>query len=76
MDYMSVIFLISIVSSIPISINNLGVKEWAYIFFFGLFGVELTLAVTVVILSRVVQMLMSFLAVPLYWQFRKNLDKA
>ncbi|MDO8241145.1 MAG: lysylphosphatidylglycerol synthase transmembrane domain-containing protein [Candidatus Moranbacteria bacterium] len=66
LDYLSVIFLISIVSSAPISINNIGVKEWAYVTFFGFFGVSSALVITVAILSRFLQMLLSFLALPVY----------
>lgn len=71
LDYLSVIFLISIVSSIPISINNIGIKEWTYIAFFGAFGVSATAAVTVAIISRFVQMLISFFALPVYLRARK-----
>lgn len=65
-DYLSVIFLISFISSIPISINNIGIKEWAYVSFFGLFGVSSAIVVTVAILSRFLQMLLSFTALPIY----------
>jgi len=71
LDYLSVIFLISIVSSIPISINNIGIKEWTYIAFFGAFGVSAAAAVTVAIISRFVQMLISFFALPIYLRARK-----
>lgn len=71
LDYLSVIFLISFVSSIPISINNIGVKEWAYITFFGFFGAQSSVVITVAILSRFLQMLFSFLALPAYLQNRK-----
>lgn len=70
-DYLSVIFLISIISSVPVSINNIGIKEWAYITFFGAFGVSAGAAVTVAIISRLVQMLLSFFALPVYLQSRK-----
>lgn len=66
LDYLSVIFLVSIVSSIPISINNIGVKEWAYITFFGFFGVSSSAVVAVAIISRVLQMIVSFFALPTY----------
>ncbi len=32
--------IISIISIIPISINGIGVREWAYVFFFGLAGLS------------------------------------
>lgn len=66
LNYLSVIFLVSIISSIPVSINNIGIKEWAYITFFGLFGISSSAVVTVAILSRFLQMLISFLALPVY----------
>ncbi len=66
MDYLSVIFLISIISSVPVSINNIGIKEWAYIAFFGAFGVSASAAVTVAIISRFIQMFISFFSLPVY----------
>jgi uncharacterized protein (TIRG00374 family) len=76
LDYLSVIFLISVVSSVPITINNIGVKEWAYIIFFGFFGASASGVITVAILSRALQMLSSFLAWPIYLRGeRSNLDK-
>lgn len=66
LNYLSVIFLISIVSAVPISINNIGVKEWAYVTFFGAFGADAAAVVTVAILSRFVQMIVSFFALPTY----------
>lgn len=66
LDYLSVIFLISIVSSIPITINNIGIKEWAYITFFGFFGAAPAAVLSVAIIGRIVQMLLSFIALPIY----------
>jgi glycosyltransferase 2 family protein len=65
-QYLMAIFAISIVSAIPISINNIGIKEWAYITFFGIFGVGSSVVVTVAILSRFLMMLVSFAAIPAY----------
>jgi len=73
LDYLSVIFLISIVSSLPVSINNIGIKEWAYITFFGFFGLSSAGVISVAILSRIIQMLLSFLAVPIYLKGKKNI---
>lgn len=72
LDYLSVIFLASVVSSLPISINNIGVKEWAYITFFGFFGLSAGAVVSVAITSRIIQMLLSFLAWPIYLKERKK----
>jgi uncharacterized protein (TIRG00374 family) len=71
LDYLSVIFLISLVSAIPISINNIGLKEWAYVTFFGIFGLPGAAVVAVSILSRFIQMLISFLALPTYLKSRR-----
>jgi uncharacterized membrane protein YbhN (UPF0104 family) len=65
-DFLSVAFLTNLIASLPISAGNIGVKEWAYVFFFGIFGVNLTLAVTIVMVARVIQMLVSFVALPFY----------
>jgi uncharacterized protein (TIRG00374 family) len=74
LNYLSVIFLISIVSSIPLSINNIGVQEWAYVTFFGIFGVDPAAVITVSIVIRILQMLASFTALPFYLKnkFKKN----
>jgi glycosyltransferase 2 family protein len=71
LDYLSVIFLISIVSSVPISINNIGIKEWSYITFFGILGIGSSVTLTVAILGRLIQMLISFFALPVYLESRK-----
>ena len=71
LDYLTVIFLISIVSSIPVSINNIGIKEWAYVTFFGFFGVSASAVVTVSLVSRVLQMIVSFTALPSYLKNKK-----
>ncbi len=70
------IFLATLIANIPISINNIGVKEWAYIFVFGLVGVSAEMAVTAALLSRFLQMLLSFLAVPAYLQSKNDAQKA
>lgn len=75
-DYLSVIFLISVVSSIPISINNIGIKEWSYLTFFGFFGVPSASVVAVAIISRFLQMLVSFLALPFYFNGRNKISRA
>lgn len=72
LDYLSVIFLISIVASVPVSINNIGIKEWAYITFFGVFGLEATQVVSVAIISRFIQMFISFFALPTYLRRSKK----
>ena len=64
--FLSVIFLVTIISAVPLSINNIGIKEWAYVTFFALVGVSVETAVTVALLSRFIQMIISFIALPHY----------
>lgn len=71
-QFLSVIFAISIVSAIPISVNNIGVKEWAYFTFFGFLGLSTDVAVVVAIVSRFIQMFISFLAIPGYIRGKKQ----
>ena len=70
--FFSVILLVAIVVNLPISINNIGVKEWAYVVFFGLVGVSAETAVTAALLSRFIQMILSFVAIPQYFKMRRN----
>lgn len=72
LNYLSVIFIISVVSALPISINNIGLKEWAYMTFFGIFGINPSAALTVAVVSRLLQMGVSFFALPAYLKARKN----
>lgn len=72
LDYLSTIFIISIITAVPISINNIGIKEWAYVTFFGIYGISSTSAITVALLSRFLQMLLSFFALPIYFKTRKK----
>lgn len=72
LNYLSVIFLITIVSSVPITINNIGLKEWAYVTFFGFFGVNSSLIVIAAILGRFLQMALSFFALPMYLKNQKK----
>ncbi len=72
LNYLTVIFSVSIVSSIPVSVNNIGIKEWAYVTFFGLFGVSASAVVTIAIISRVLQMLVSFVALPMYLKSKRQ----
>lgn len=73
LDYLSVIFLISIVSALPVSINNIGIKEWAYVTFFGFFGASVSSVVAVALISRFLQMMLSFLSLPYYLKEKETL---
>jgi hypothetical protein len=64
--------LINIIASIPISINNIGIKEWAYHTFFVFISVDPSVAVTVALSSRFIQMLISFFALPEFLR-RRNI---
>ena len=72
LDYLSVIFLISIIASLPVSIGNIGIKEWAYVAFFGFFGVNPAASLAISLVSRAIQMLVSFGALPLYLRGRRE----
>lgn len=74
-EYLGVIFLVTIVSNIPISINNIGVKEWAYATFFGYLGASVEVAVAVAVTSRLIQMIVSFSAIPFYLRSRDILGR-
>lgn len=74
--FFSVIYLVTIVSAVPISINNIGVKEWAYVAFFGLVGISVETAVTVALLSRFLQMCISFIGLPHYLTSRMKKEEA
>jgi uncharacterized protein (TIRG00374 family) len=71
-DYMIAISLISIVSSIPVSIGNIGIKEWSFITFFGIFGVNGEAAISIAIFGRFLQMIVSFFAIPYYLKEKKT----
>jgi glycosyltransferase 2 family protein len=55
-----------LVSSLPISLGNLGLKEGAYVLLFGLVGVSAEAALAVALVSRVAQVGFSLLALPGY----------
>ena len=74
-NFMIAISIISIVSSIPVSIGNIGIKEWAFITFFGIFGVNGEAAISIAIFGRFLQMLVSFFAIPFYLKEKKDRDK-
>lgn len=72
LSFLSVIFLVTIISAVPLSINNIGIKEWAYVTFFSFVGVNAEMAVTVALLSRFLQMFISFIALPRYLSDREK----
>lgn len=72
LDFLSVIFFINIIAAIPLSVNNIGIKEWAYYIFFGYFGVDPEISVTVALVSRFLQMGVSLFALPTVLAFSKE----
>jgi hypothetical protein len=68
LDYFSVIFLISIVASIPAGV---GLKEWAYIAYFAPLGISIPGAVIVAILNRFLHGLVNLVALPIYLKSKK-----
>lgn len=72
LTFFGCIFLATLIANIPISINNIGIKEWSYVLVFGLVGISPELAVTAALLSRFLQMLLSLLALPWYLRERKQ----
>ncbi len=70
--FLGLVFLMALYVSLPISINNIGVKEWAYGVLFVLLGVSFETAVTVALISRVLQTGISLVALPLYMIEKKR----
>jgi len=66
LDFFAIIFLVSIISVLPVSIGSLGVKEWAIVALFSLIGVSAEIAISAAIVHRLLQMLVSFLGLPTY----------
>ena len=58
---MMAISLIAVVSALPLSLNALGIKEGAYVFFFGLAGIVAPQAFALALLSRAVTLAVSLL---------------
>lgn len=75
LPYFAAVFVISIVSSIPITINNWGLKEGAYFVFFGAIGMDPTAAVAASLIGRMVQTGVSVLGLPWYLAAKENLPK-
>jgi len=72
MPYLATVFLISLISSLPVSINNIGLKEWAYYTFFPLIGVRPEAALAVALLGRFIQILVSVAGAPFFLKEKKE----
>ncbi|MEI6650085.1 MAG: lysylphosphatidylglycerol synthase transmembrane domain-containing protein [Candidatus Moraniibacteriota bacterium] len=70
--YLSVVFLISIISSLPVSVNNIGLKEWAYYAFLPLIGIRPETALAVALLGRFLQILVSLAGAPSFFREKKE----
>ena len=70
--YLATVFLISLVSSLPVSINNIGFKEWAYYAFFPLIGIRPEAALAVALLVRSIQVLVSIAGAPFFFKEKKT----
>lgn len=70
--YLSVVFLTSFVSSLPLSVNNIGLKEWAYYTFFPLIGINPEAALAVALLGRFLQMFTSLFGAPSFFREKKR----
>lgn len=73
--YLSVVFLVSFVSSLPVSVNNIGLKEWAYYTFFPLIGISPEAALAVALLGRFLQMFASLFGAPFFFQNRRKIGQ-
>lgn len=72
LPYLSVVFLISIIQSLPISVNNIGLKEWAYYALLPLIGIQPETALAVALLGRFIQVLVSVSGAPVFFRERKE----
>jgi uncharacterized protein (TIRG00374 family) len=61
-----VISLISVVTSLPLSLNALGIQEGAFVFFLGLAGIAAPQALALALLSRAVRLAVSLLGGAIY----------
>lgn len=70
--YLAVVFLISVISSLPISVSNIGLKEWAYYTFFPLVGIQPETALAAALLGRFIQILVSVAGAPSFFREKKE----
>ncbi len=63
---MMAISLIAVVTSLPLSLNAIGIQEGAYVFFFGLAGIAAPQALALALLSRGVRLAVSLVGGVIY----------
>jgi len=70
--YLSVVFLISVIQSLPISVSNIGLKEWAYYSLLPHIGIDAETALAVALLGRFIQVLVSVAGAPVFFRERRE----
>ena len=63
---MMAVSLIAVVTSLPLSLNALGIQEGAYVFFLGLAGIAAPQALALALLSRGVRLAVSLVGGVIY----------
>jgi len=71
-EFLSIVFVASVIISLPISVGNIGLKEWTYVALFGMFGVSAPQAVAVALFGRFLMMLVNAAALPMYLKDKKK----
>ena len=70
-----VLTLVNLVGVLPISINGLGVVDTAFVFLLGIYGVDQNSALSVMLISRMLLILLSIVGAGFYLSERKDLPK-
>ena len=63
---MMAVSMIAVVTALPLSLNGLGIKEGAYVFFFGLAGIAAPQALALALLSRGLTLVVSLIGGAIY----------
>ena len=70
-----VLTLVNLLGVLPISINGLGLVDGAFVILLGIYGVDKDLALSVMLISRMLLILLSFIGAGLYLSDRTDLPK-
>jgi uncharacterized protein (TIRG00374 family) len=70
-ELLVVLTLVTLIGVLPISINGLGVVDGAFVFLLGAYGVNGDLALSVMLISRILLVLLSVIGAALYVSERK-----
>jgi len=68
-----VLTLVNVAGMLPISINGLGVVDITFVFLLGIYGVDNDSALSVMLISRLLVILLSFIGAGFYLSDRKDL---